>query len=454
MSSIRVAFCCFLPDMGHVLPLVRMAAVVRELGWDFRFFVPGNIARFLQAEGYQVVDIGDVRPASFPAQYSRAPAAPWFFKAISPSKSFLREYSYPMQIAVYDRRTFLHKELRSYQPSLIIADDYLFTGLYVAIARNLGVEIVLHNAEGSFRRYQSLAKQVLGFRGRGRSIESGFRWISRGLDITRTLLLALGSPRILSTERGQESRLRNIWREVSADVSTPVLERRLATGLGLLEERYLRPRPDAAEGVHFIGALPPGHGQTLDGNLAEWLQASAGNDTVAVSFGSMLAPTDRQARSLFLGLLQSGVRVLWSSRSAPPGYEPSLARVKWVSFIPQPAVLAHKAVVAFVTHAGAGSVQDAVWAEAPLLCMPFNIEQAYNSRVVRDLGVGLYFGWRQCSPGRVVAAVRLLLPGTPIAQRVQAVGRELQALGGAKALVDVLSQALSSGSADQRGSPT
>lgn len=80
----------------------------------------------------------------------------------------------------------------------------------------------------------------------------------------------------------------------------------------------------------------------------------------------------------------------------PAGYAPP--NVLILSWVPQPAVLGHPAVKAFVSHGGQNSTNEGLTAGKPILCMPFGADQPINAQLIADNG----FGLKVCA---VVAAI-------------------------------------------------
>ena len=88
------------------------------------------------------------------------------------------------------------------------------------------------------------------------------------------------------------------------------------------------------------------------------------------------------------------------------GALPSRPNVHVTGFVPHAAVLPHAALL--VTHAGLGSVNAALVAGTPMLCLPLDREQPDNARAVERLGAGRSLP-RDASPAAIGEAVSSLL---------------------------------------------
>ena len=78
-------------------------------------------------------------------------------------------------------------------------------------------------------------------------------------------------------------------------------------------------------------------------------------------------------------------------------------------YVPQIALLASPRVGCFITHGGAGSVQDAVVCGKPVLCIPFMWDQPYNASLLRALGVGRVLSKRRVTWRRISREISELL---------------------------------------------
>jgi UDP:flavonoid glycosyltransferase YjiC (YdhE family) len=106
--------------------------------------------------------------------------------------------------------------------------------------------------------------------------------------------------------------------------------------------------------------------------------------------------------------------------------------------VPQSALLGDDRIRAFVTHAGSGSTQEAIWFGKPMLCIPLAWDQYYNARVVELLGAGLRHtksGAGRARLGRKLAAVASD-PG--LAERSSHLSDELRRAGGTEPILALI----------------
>ena len=102
--------------------------------------------------------------------------------------------------------------------------------------------------------------------------------------------------------------------------------------------------------------------------------------------------------------------------------------------VPQPAVLRH--ATAFVSHAGMGSVMEALLAQVPVVAIPHAAEQALNAERLAELGLGLHLP--DPTPQNLRNAVDHVTTDPGIRTRLAEMRRTISAAGGAGAGADVV----------------
>ncbi|KMZ64624.1 Flavonoid glucosyltransferase, family GT1 [Zostera marina] len=134
--------------------------------------------------------------------------------------------------------------------------------------------------------------------------------------------------------------------------------------------------------------------------IIEWLDGHPPDSVLYVSFGSQNTITRSQMMALASGLEASSVSFLWVVRSPigfdlkiefkdewlPAGFE---KRVKGRGLIvrnwgPQPEILEHASVKAFLTHCGWNSVMESLSRGVTLMGWPLAAEQFYNAKMLEE----------------------------------------------------------------------
>ncbi|XP_050368845.1 UDP-glycosyltransferase 43-like [Argentina anserina] len=137
--------------------------------------------------------------------------------------------------------------------------------------------------------------------------------------------------------------------------------------------------------------------------IMKWLDDQPLASVVFLCFGSMGSLAGPQVREVAIGLQQAKVRYLWSLREPPKSLglsskymdlekeidgllERSVGKGLVCGWVPQAAVLAHKAIGGFISHCGWNSILESVWYGVPIATWPIYAEQQMNAfEIVKEL---------------------------------------------------------------------
>ncbi|WP_243639175.1 macrolide family glycosyltransferase [Streptacidiphilus pinicola] len=169
-----------------------------------------------------------------------------------------------------------------------------------------------------------------------------------------------------------------------------------------------------------------------------WRAPVDGRPVLLVSLGSVF--TDQP--EFFRQCLEAASRLDWHTviavgRHVDPATLGTLpAHVEVHASVPQLDVLA--AASAFVTHAGMGSVLEALHFGVPMVAVPQMAEQRVNARRLEQLGLGVYLPREQADASALLSAVRQVSGDPRVAAAVSAMREDVRACGGAAAAADVV----------------
>ncbi|XP_023928022.1 mogroside IE synthase-like [Quercus suber] len=115
------------------------------------------------------------------------------------------------------------------------------------------------------------------------------------------------------------------------------------------------------------------------------------SSSIYVSFGSMATPGEEQIEEITWGLKNSNCYFFWVVRESevkkfPKNFlQETIEKGLVVSWCPQLEVLAHKAVVCFVTHCGWNLLLEALSLGVPMVAMPQWTNQPTNAKFIVDV---------------------------------------------------------------------
>ncbi|CAI0440081.1 unnamed protein product [Linum tenue] len=134
--------------------------------------------------------------------------------------------------------------------------------------------------------------------------------------------------------------------------------------------------------------------------IFRWLDDQPESSVVFLCFGTMGRFGGDQVGEIARGLERSGHRFLWALRRPPSDYDDltnilpegfsdrTVGNGRVVGWVPQKAVLAHKAVGGFVSHCGWNSILESLWFGVQVAVWPMYAEQQLNAfQLVVELGL-------------------------------------------------------------------
>ena len=132
--------------------------------------------------------------------------------------------------------------------------------------------------------------------------------------------------------------------------------------------------------------------QPLPQHLQDFVQ-SAEKGVVYVSFGSILQASKmpEHKRLLMLRVFSRlEQKVIWKWEKEMPDAPHNVMISPW---LPQTSLLAHHNVKAFVSHGGAGSFQETICHQTPIIGVPFSGDQIVNVKEAVNRNIGLSVPW-------------------------------------------------------------
>ncbi|KAM2731017.1 hypothetical protein EV1_002198 [Malus domestica] len=125
-----------------------------------------------------------------------------------------------------------------------------------------------------------------------------------------------------------------------------------------------------------------------------WLdKQEAPSSVVYISFGTVASPAEKEQMAIAEALEATGAPFLWSIKDSckTPLLNEFLTKAlsklngMVVPWAPQPHVLAHDSVGAFVSHCGWNSIMETIAGGVPMICRPYFADQRLNARMVEEV---------------------------------------------------------------------
>src|SRR5262249_36374434 len=160
-----IAVVSFLPDGGHVIPLLRIAAAFSELGYNVVCYLPQECANYLRGSNFEFVSLGpainDVVTKGYNEALLKLSRSSIFYNAFSRYSDLSDRYWNPLIARASKQLKLCQTGLVNQRPLFFLSDDLVFRLWYVRLSQELGTPLVLHPFEG-YRRCQDRYVQVYG----------------------------------------------------------------------------------------------------------------------------------------------------------------------------------------------------------------------------------------------------------------------------------------------------
>ncbi|XP_069314167.1 UDP-glucuronosyltransferase 2B4-like isoform X2 [Eulemur rufifrons] len=167
------------------------------------------------------------------------------------------------------------------------------------------------------------------------------------------------------------------------------------------------PRPFLPN-FHFIGGHHCKPAKPLPKEMEDFVQSSGENGVVVFSLGSMISNmTEERANVIAAALAQIPQKVLWRfDGKKPDTLGPNTQLYKW---LPQNDLLGHPKTKAFITHAGANGVYEAIYHGVPMVGIPLFADQSHNIARMKAKGAAVRVDFNTLSSTDLLNALKTVI---------------------------------------------
>lgn len=370
--------------VGHIHPLVPLAAALRTRGHDVRWATGPDGCDRVERAGFDAASCGMTQAERWEQSWRRHPEIGELPPQERPDVMFGKlfgEVSAPAALAD------LLPLVRSWRPELVVHDAAELAGPIAAAA--IGVPNVTH-------AFGALLPEL---RVRRAGEEVAPLWRAEGLE-----------PRPYA----------GVYDHLYVDIYPPSLQ--APGGDHLAARQLLRP-------VAFAGATDEG--------VRTDMTDRTGGPLVYLTFGTVFNDGDA-FRAALAGIRDLGVGLVVTvgPDGDPAAFGPQPPRVVVERYIPQTLLLPGCDVVA--SHAGSGTVLGALALGIPQLCLPQAADQFLNAAAVARAGAGLVIPPDQVDAAGVGNAIRRLLDDGGFRAQARRVADEIASMPSPEAVATVL----------------
>ena len=193
---------------------------------------------------------------------------------------------------------------------------------------------------------------------------------------------------------------------------------------------------------HYVGPMFIKKQPKLAPDLQDWLKGKPKQSVVYISMGSTAELTPLMAQALLGGVVaETEYSVVWalreSNRDALEGVDLDPERVFLAGWIAQYSLLQHPSIAMAILHCGIGGVQEALYHQIPVICLPYGFDQFDTALRLETQGLGIRMLPKEVSREKVVMAVTRVKVGE-FNRKVKRMSKLLRSGGGAEKAADLV----------------
>ncbi len=196
---------------------------------------------------------------------------------------------------------------------------------------------------------------------------------------------------------------------------------------------------------HYVGPMIKRGAVELPEDLADWLSNKRDKSVLYISMGTTGYVSHERASAIVESVMSSQLNAVWAlrqnNRDCIKGIEIDSERIFLSDWLPQTTVLSHSAIALSILHCGLNSVQESLYYELPVVCLPHAFDHFATGGTLRNIlaGISLYdfFDSTNITTHNLESAIRTVLSDEYVAN-AKRISLLYKFAGGAKTAADLI----------------
>ena len=190
--------------------------------------------------------------------------------------------------------------------------------------------------------------------------------------------------------------------------------------------------------THYVGPILTKNPKPCSRELETWLNSKADNSVIYISMGSLTSVSKEMADAFIEGIKRTSYSILWAVRkSGDFKLDIESGRIYTDEWLPQLAILRHRAVSVAIMHGGANGLHESLHSGVPLILVPGITEQVQNAVRVHHHRLGIHLNRDGLTAEQVYQSI-LEIDSGDYRQNVAKIQKVFRQAGGVKRAADLV----------------
>lgn len=381
-KNLKIAIFTLVADAGHTTSLLHFGRLLQNNGMEVRFFGPHENASLCQNSNIASTTFQIERPFNYQNCLSIYSKTKPFWREAIVNKWLYINYFEKVNYYGIQKESLLTNLLEDFNPSAILCDGHQFSATGELIASKLNCPVILNSAYGSYSIYQNDNHTS------NLPISSFCKFFLPVLKKSLGKLFTEFNKRFNRDKFLSDEYVHNLliqyWNNYVNTDFHGLRKLIISSGIGILEKKYLADQITIPEEVFQVGPIPYTPTNLLSDDLSNWLNQDS-KPVIYICLGTMVKGSFPFFSDIIKAALIEGFRILWTYYEKPWKDFLDSKYLRWEKWVPQLDILAHENVKLFISHCGAGAINQALWFCKPVIGIPILWDQFYNAWVLEQL---------------------------------------------------------------------